>query len=609
MREYVAKTMDKRRPLMAYSDLDKTAVPWLVAGWAGSGNTTDPNKSLIRTALSVFLRINRSWDTFIERMLAMTDPALLEAKACGLGRVQALEHIDLLYQTAHLTSGFVRESTTSTSPVDAHVLKRGTSDPIKSAFVPVPMIVPGTQSKNGSVFICEPVEVHYPTDPELQMGANVVKRPWYQFWGGRFKAKAPLPPYPLATEIPYVARLAAISSAAGAVLASPALLEDVNDGGGEEMLEAAREIKADEYRHVLRRLGLPPKQIATLGTDCVLAQGKGRACSAEERRAWTELHKTALAAEAEAEKLLPRARIVADAADGIDESVSRLRAQAVLQASSRSTEEAAPVAAAVGQRYRLPVAKCLATILPAILKRNPLDAVKCFIESDKLLFAEMSVCAAPRDDAGRMEDGGGCTFPHGRYADGGYTDNMATANAVSHLQRRAGAPDPTKPLRLVIVENDQKPYDCACGVEAGESGPPPCELVDVLPLFSSPHERPGDLVMPYGQMEVGFKSLSASVFTFPRDHVCELVRRHSKRLNDQVTLRAVRIDTKTIENKAYGVEAGWPVQLLLVVAHWDFVDVATLFSKDQADFDALASGTDAIARNRELDAMIGALMG
>jgi hypothetical protein len=112
-----------------------------------------------------------------------------------------------------------------------------------------------------------------------------------------------------------------------------------------------------------------------------------------------------------------------------------------------------------------------------------------------------------------------------------YSDNTATAQTIGALQREAGA---GTPLRAVVTVN----YDTSSGGEPNPS--------DVSMLFGQGH---GPLPQPTAHV---FGAAYSSV----QWHAVQGTR----------WVRAAEVSTHTVDNPAFGVQAGSPIQLLLLMA-------------------------------------------
>lgn len=197
--------------------------------------------------------------------------------------------------------------------------------------------------------------------------------------------------------------------------------------------------------------------------------------------------------------------------------------------------------------------------------RQLLQRAVCLLRARPLLLAEAAVCAG-EPNAERH-----CAYPDTRWADGGYTDNLAAAMTVGALQSAPGAKR-NRPLLLLLTDNQQ----CSFDAEPTDSGK--CGNLQAAGLFSG--VRPAPPGEPYSGW-FGLSAPSEQVFAAEWADVAsglQPLRRspastaEKRKRGDEAgperlppVVHAVRVRTTTVDNAAYGVSAGSPVDVLLLV--------------------------------------------
>jgi len=444
---------------------------------------------LINTLTGSFvtaITVQASWTYFIERMLATADPALADAPATLSARHAQWRGPALSFQVANMTHSIVRGGAV---PFPAESMR------ISAAFRmapqegnPLAYVVPGESSTADSAagFQTSAFVRSY----GLQTRALLTSG----------QARATSPEIVPGSETIPVARVAAFTSAFGGFLGSAVntavalggLLLDVADGAAEDH-DAAR-----------RRLDAP-----SASAD---APEEARAnFMASVQQLYTHLAQPGVA---------PRTDELDDLAPGDAPD---------LEPSDECSASLAFCQALVGESSPLDdLFKWLQCLVRLIRFCAP-AAVS--------YFSDMAPCAThtplPLPFSQRS-----CPFPRARLIDGGYVENLASAQTIGMLQRTAA---PGAPLRTII------------GMNADTTGVTPIEapLDDLRALFSENGGQPfmASLSVPNATVFAAkWADVKASL------HVV------------QGTTYAVtaEVSTVTVKNEAYGVAAGSPIEILVL---------------------------------------------
>jgi len=169
----------------------------------------------------------------------------------------------------------------------------------------------------------------------------------------------------------------------------------------------------------------------------------------------------------------------------------------------------------------------------------------------------------------KLSDDETCPYPHTRFVDGGFSDDMATAQTIADLQQRYVG----QPLRVILTDQgkltknetlDQEAlHDLAVSFFDGK-GPAPGEFaVDPIRGFTRP--SPATFSLPVAKLEdLDFKNSSLPDVTRPgfscRTECTKSLPRK---------LFWTKLSTQTVYNPSFGVQAGTPVELLIFFVEAD----------------------------------------
>lgn len=174
--------------------------------------------------------------------------------------------------------------------------------------------------------------------------------------------------------------------------------------------------------------------------------------------------------------------------------------------------------------------------------------------------ADMAPCANTQETTTDWE-ARACPFPHPRLVDGAYVDNLATAQPLGQLQRRHPA---RTPLRAILVSSTTSPDPMR-----------PIKDTNVANLFTDGgHNLAGGLSSP-----------SAVIFAAKWK---DITTRH---LSSTTYVNVREVSTMTVENTAFGVAGGSPVDLLILSLDGP-IPITIGFSTLHQDYELLATYGD-----------------
>uniref|UniRef100_A0A7S4SGG9 PLA2c domain-containing protein n=1 Tax=Ditylum brightwellii TaxID=49249 RepID=A0A7S4SGG9_9STRA len=189
-------------------------------------------------------------------------------------------------------------------------------------------------------------------------------------------------------------------------------------------------------------------------------------------------------------------------------------------------------------KQRLPSA-----VYDAVLAAYTLFSVTGSIPGNKYISdfitdsTNLAVCTSPATSSGVPEE---CTYPYQRMIDGVYVDNMALAQTVGEMQKRF----PKQQLRFITVNNSPK---------LGAN-------YDTQRIFANSQFtkgiKPGE-VIPSG---LGPSAPSCQAFEADWEDINEQYQLVGEGAGN---ITYVEVTTKTVENPAYGIQAGTIVNLLM----------------------------------------------
>jgi hypothetical protein len=157
-------------------------------------------------------------------------------------------------------------------------------------------------------------------------------------------------------------------------------------------------------------------------------------------------------------------------------------------------------------------------------------------------FQNLAICGEPLESGGvnlAFPGSRRCPFPARNFVDGGYADNMATAQTVAVMQRRFGV---QRPLRLVIGDASSD-WNGMSLLMAGNSW------------------GPGEI---FQHPTLNIKLVSPQVFAADLAELRGIMQNvGGPRTDTFYNLTWGSMSTTTVHNTAYGVAAGTPVELLV----------------------------------------------
>lgn len=402
----------------------------------------------------------------IERMLNTADPTFKDKTATTKDRHAKLTGPELRIQIANMTSSFANYDARKQTSLSWRLTDAG--GPASMMATPITWSIAGAaDARNG--WVSEPISISEAARSAVNSAAS----------GGW--QTAPLPPVWLGTDAPPVSAVAALSSAAGALLGSAnwtvAMARSFINGleqaapdsepGADAICSAddkAEMAQAAEELVNLLELSNPSKEVDSYSQEC--QDVLDNYCK----------------------KLYPP----------FEDPIHFVRnfAQCVFGLLYVCTYE----------DYLTPVITKFQDMAPCVQEPS----------ADVLPWAERR-----------------CEFPHVRMADGGYVDNTAVATAIAGMQ--AQAQSQVKKLRVVAVAND----DCT---------PPQCVHESLSMLFRSddPAQNPVEPSPPPLVFDLSWSDVRLE--TVPGTQYVSIGQ----------------ASTMTLENEWYGVEGGWPVEVLLI---------------------------------------------
>jgi len=173
-------------------------------------------------------------------------------------------------------------------------------------------------------------------------------------------------------------------------------------------------------------------------------------------------------------------------------------------------------------------------------------------------MANMAVCTKLLDDKT-------CPYPHSRFLDGGFSDDMATAITIADLQQRYKG----KPLRVILTDQGSVKegipdlHDLAPSFFFDGSSPTPGEFA-VDPIRGFIRASPATFRLPVTKLEdLNFNSSSLPNVTRPGlpgigIDCNEICTKHKPR-----QLFWTKITTETVNNPSFDVKAGTRVEILI----------------------------------------------
>eukprot|EP00445_Apocalathium_hangoei_P036142 CAMPEP_0203942174 /NCGR_PEP_ID=MMETSP0359-20131031/78387_1 /ASSEMBLY_ACC=CAM_ASM_000338 /TAXON_ID=268821 /ORGANISM="Scrippsiella Hangoei, Strain SHTV-5" /LENGTH=624 /DNA_ID=CAMNT_0050872851 /DNA_START=75 /DNA_END=1949 /DNA_ORIENTATION=- len=172
----------------------------------------------------------------------------------------------------------------------------------------------------------------------------------------------------------------------------------------------------------------------------------------------------------------------------------------------------------------------------------------------------LAVCSHPLDN-------GQCTYPAIKFVDGGYVDNLATAQTAAYMQQQFGT---DQRLRMVLTDNENMPKGRAA------------QMTDISFLMDRGSSTMPGYILQESAYAYGTSMPSQQVFAASFDGL-QWADIAGSEANMYYSLKWANVTTQTVDNPAYGVQAGTTVDLLIFALASELSSFQAGFSPQYAE--------------------------